>query len=373
MNAYIMKKHKIRVLADMSFEKGQATKSNGKGISSEVEEHRLFQSEEYVPKIKIIGVGHAGNKLTGRLLDYGIPESLLVNVYLNGVSYISSRIKGSITICNHSMRGLSWCGNPAVPRECAIESEDNLKNGISDCNTILIMAGLGHSIGTGVSPEIARIFKEMNPSNRVISFVTLPFGAEGQAFMNYAIEGFEDIKKYSDFIIVIPNNRVLKLYRRYPLDQIFQVCDNIDAIAVAALYDSIKQNSDILNFIDSIKSNKKVGISMLAFGDSDESTEDALDKAFKNPLNGIDLREAIGLIALLYYRDNIEEGEIKSTLHKITKKLDQSAFLSFNSIRDEKIENKIRVVLLPIAICDGQTFDRKRLEKEITWDISQSV
>jgi len=357
----------------MSFEEGQVTKSNGKFISSESEEHRSFQFEEYIPKFKIIGVGHAGNNLTEKLLDYGIPESRLVNVYLNGVSDISSRIKGSITICKHSMRGLSWCGNPDVPKECAIESEDNLKNGISDCNTILIMAGLGHSIGTGASPELARIFKEMNPGNKVISFVTLPFGAEGQAFMNYAIEGFENIKKYSDLITVIPNNRVLKLYRRYPLDRIFQACDKIDAIAVAALYDSIKQNSDILNFIDSMKSNKKVGISMLAFGDSDDSTEDALNKALKNPLNGIDLREAIGMIALLYYRDNLEEGEMKSTLNKIRKKLNPSAFLSFNSIRDERIENKIRMVLLPVALCDGQTFDRKRLEMEITGEISQSV
>jgi cell division GTPase FtsZ len=112
---------------------------------------------------------------------------------------------------------------------------------------------------------------------------------------------------------------------------------------------------------------------MLAFGDSDDSTEDALNKALKNPLNGIDLREAIGLIALLYYRDNIEEGEIKSTLNKIRKKLNPSAFLSFNSIRDERIENKIRMVLLPVALCDGQTFDRKRLEMEITGEISQSV
>jgi len=357
----------------MNFEEGQVTKSNGKVINSESEEHRSFQFEEYIPKFKIIGVGHAGNNLTEKLLDYGIPESRLVNVYLNGVSNISSRIKGSITICKHSMRGLSWCGNPDVPKECAIESEDNLKNGISDCNTILIMAGLGHSIGTGASPELARIFKEMNPGNKVISFVTLPFGAEGQAFMNYAIEGFENIKKYSDLITVIPNNRVLKLYRRYPLDQIFQVCDKIDAIAVAALYDSIKQNSDILNFIDSMKSNKKAGISMLAFGNSDDSTEDALNKALKNPLNGIDMREAIGMMALLYYRDNIEEREMKSTLNKIRKKLNPSAFLSFNSIRDERIENKIRMVLLPVALCDGQTFDRKRLEMEITGEISQSV
>ena len=357
----------------MNFEEGQVNKSNGKVISSESEEHRSFRFEEYIPKFKIIGVGHAGNNLTEKLLDYGIPESRLVNVYLNGVSNISSRIKGSITICKHSMRGLSWCGNPDVPKECAIESEDNLKNGISDCNTILIMAGLGHSIGTGASPELARIFKEMNPGNKVISFVTLPFGAEGQAFMNYAIEGFENIKKYSDLIAVIPNSRVLRLYERYPLDKIFRVCDDIDVIAVAALHNSLTQRSDLLNFIDSMKSNKKVGISMLAFGDSDDSTEDALNKALKNPLNGIDLREAIGMIALLYYRDNIEEGEIKSTLNKIRKKLDQSAFLSFNSIRDERIENKIRMVLLPVALCDGQTFDRKRLEMEITGEISQSV
>ena len=357
----------------MSFEEDQVTESNGKVISSESKEHRSFQFEEYIPKFKIIGVGHAGNNLTEKLLDYGIPESRLVNVYINGESALGTRVKGSIIICKHSMRGLSWCGNPDGPKYCVIESEDSIRNGISDCNTILIMAGLGRTTGTGASPEIARIFKEMNPGNKVISFVTLPFGAEGQSAMNKTVKSFENIKKYSDLIAVIPNSRVLRLYERYPLDKIFRVCDNIDVMAVAAFHNSLTQGSDLLNFIDSMKSNKKVGISMLAFGDSDDSTEDALNKALKNPLNGIDLREAIGMMVLLYYRDNLEEREMKSTLNEIRKKLNPSAFLSFNSIRDEKIENKIRMVLLPVALCDGQTFDRKRLEMEINGEISQSV
>jgi cell division GTPase FtsZ len=116
-----------------------------------------------------------------------------------------------------------------------------------------------------------------------------------------------------------------------------------------------------------------MGISMLAFGDSDDSTEDALNKALKNPLNGIDLREAIGMMVLLYYRDNLEEREMKSTLNEIRKKLNPSAFLSFNSIRDERIESNIRMVLLPVALCDGQVFDRKRLEMEITGEIGRTA
>jgi cell division protein FtsZ len=338
-------------------------------ITNAYEDNNIKESNKTIEKLsnfRILGVGNSGNKLIEMLPGNGIDRSFLVNVCLDclpwGCAWAKSRERISICEANKPRTGIPH--PPESIRWLVIEAEKNVRRALSSYKTILMVAGLGGSIGTGASPEIARIFKEIDKNNRVISFVSLPFKDEGKYKQDGAIKAFEKLKLYSDLIIIAPNMRVLGLYRKMPVDLWFKVSDSVFLVSLTALYYSII-GRDFPGFLKSLTLRYGSGISMATYGDSNMNVEEAFNNALGSPLSGIELRDAVGLIATLFYSNNVDENKIKNAPRIIRERLNRSSLLSFNAIKNEMVDAPIRIVLIPIVPVKENIFDRERMEMEM--------
>lgn len=155
-------------------------------------------------KIKIIGVGGAGGNAINDMIDSDI----------SGVEYIAINtdeqdLKKSKAKTKISLGHLGAGANPEIARESAENNSQDIRKVIKDQDMIFITAGMGGGTGTGASPVIAKIAKE--EGILTVAIVTKPFKFEGKKRKLNAEKGLEELKKYVDTLIVIPNQKLLDL------------------------------------------------------------------------------------------------------------------------------------------------------------------
>lgn len=262
------------------------------------------------------------------------------------------------------------CGSPDLAKYCALQSEKDIKNAISPYDTIIIVAALGGYTGSGASPEVARMFKELNKINSVISIISLPFKVEGDYRRDYALEGFENLKKYSDLVLILPYQRIYMLIPRLPSYHPFDPLDIIFMISTKALFD-IRNNPKFNNLLEEIKSTSNCGITMMGFGDSDDfNLDEVLEMALKNPMNTIDIKKAGEVISILYYKNSLSEGDMNDFIAKLRIRINPEANIIFESIKDENLDASLLFVLLPVFRFNDDLFDIKRLLMEFNEEVN---
>lgn len=192
------------------------------------------------PIIKVIGVGGGGGNAVDRMIDYQVHgvEFITVNTDAQVLKY--SKADTRIIIGKNTTRGLGAGARPDVGRNAALESEESLRAAIDGANMVFIAAGMGGGTGTGAAPVIARICKELGVLT--VGIVTKPFLYEGPDRMNNAIKGLEELKKFCDALIVIPNQKLFSILT--PGTSYLQAFREVDDV----LRQGVQAIAEILNF-----------------------------------------------------------------------------------------------------------------------------
>lgn len=161
------------------------------------------------PIIKVIGVGGGGGNAVDRMVENGVRGVIFMAANTDAQDLQTSLAEIRIQLGKKLTRGLGAGQKPEVGREAALESEEELKMAIKGSDMVFITCGMGGGTGTGAAPVIARIAKELGCLT--VAVVTKPFQLEGDWRMRNALEGIDDIKKYVDTLIVIPNDRLIDI------------------------------------------------------------------------------------------------------------------------------------------------------------------
>ncbi len=195
--------------------------------------------------IRIIGVGGGGGNAVNRMIHAGIVgvEYIAVNTDSQALSKSEAEIK--LQLGEKLTRGLGAGANPDIGQKAAEESLEDIKNSLEDTDMVFITAGMGGGTGTGAAPVVAKIAKEMNILT--VGIVTKPFFFEGPQKMKKAEKGIEELKKYVDTLIIIPNDRILEICSKdTKMEDAFEMANEVLKQGVKGITDIMK-NPGVIN------------------------------------------------------------------------------------------------------------------------------
>ncbi|MDR3227062.1 MAG: cell division protein FtsZ [Prevotellaceae bacterium] len=236
--------------------------------------------------IKVIGVGGGGNNAVNYMEELGIAGVDFVICNTDGQVLQRSSIKNKIQLGAELTRGRGAGCDPEIGKQAAIESIDKIKSALSD-NTemVFITAGMGGGTGTGATPVIAKIAKEMDILT--VAIVTLPFKDEGLEPQRRAIEGINELRHYVDSLLLISNNKLYEMYGDLSLRDGFKKADKILASAAKGIAEIITKPGYInVDFADVKKVMKNSGVALLGTGRGfgENRAVNAVEEALKSPL-----------------------------------------------------------------------------------------
>ncbi|MFA7084582.1 MAG: cell division protein FtsZ [Arcobacteraceae bacterium] len=305
-----------------------------------------------VAKISVIGVGGGGCNMVNHMINEGSHkiDLIVANTDLQ-VLHISKAPK-KIQLGLKLTKGLGAGMKPEIGRDAAIESYEDIKNAISHADIVFIAAGLGGGTGTGAAAIIAKAAKEVGALT--VSVVTKPFSWEGQKRAGLASLGLEELKKVSDSIIVIPNDRLLEIVdKNIGMKDAFKIIDNILYQAVNGMSEVILNpgNSDInMDFADVKTIMQHKGMALMGIGRAkgEDAAIQALENAIDSPLlDKMSLSGAKGLLIHFNINPQVSLFAINNVMGRVHETIDSNAEVIFGTTTDsslEKDEVKITIV-----------------------------
>ena len=278
--------------------------------------------EENIPgiaQLKVVGIGGAGGNAVNDMLESGITgvDFIAINTDLQDLNRSKTQTKVLLG------KGTGAGAIPERGRIAAKESEEKIKEVLEGTDMLFITAGMGGGTGTGASPVVAEIAKSMGILT--VAVVTKPFDFEGPFKRKNADEGVENLKKFVDTLIVIPNQQLYKLPKiNISLKNAFKEANNVLRIGIKGISDLItKQGFVNLDFADVKTVMKDSGIAMLGFGEAsgDGRAKAATEQALNSPLLEKSIEGARKILLNITSGEDMgldEVTEVSETIYKKT-------------------------------------------------------
>ena len=247
--------------------------------------------------IKVFGVGGGGGNAINRMYKDTIPGIEFVAVNTDNQALENSLIPEKIRIGDRIARGMGVGGDPSRGKQSAEESRSDIKEYLNNADMVFVAAGMGGGSGTGAAPVIAEIAKSSGALT--IGVVTKPFGFEGTQRLDAALEGIENLKKYVDTLIVVPNDRLLQTEENLSMNDAFALADDVLKVGIQSIAELILVPGEInLDFADVKTIMENAGPAWMGIGESSGEGRaiDAAEKAVSSPLLELPIDGAKGVI-----------------------------------------------------------------------------
>ncbi|NLI94927.1 MAG: cell division protein FtsZ [Erysipelotrichaceae bacterium] len=297
---------------------------------------------EPVAMIKVIGVGGAGNNAVNRMIDEEIQnvEFWVANTDKQALS--TSRTRNRLVLGEAYTHGLGAGGKPAVGRQAALASKDEIAEIVEGADLVFIAAGMGGGTGTGAAPIIAEQAKKAGALT--IAIVTRPFTFEGKQRIANSVEGLNNLKDVVDAIIVVSNDKLLMVSGNAPVSDAFAESDKVLAQSVKTVVDLIILPAVInLDFADVEDTLRDAGVALIGFGSGSgaNKTKEAAQNAVNSPLLEASLQGARKAIISVTCGKNVSLYEAQDTVYQIIEisgqTLDIKFGISLNNFLDDQI------------------------------------
>ena len=314
---------------------------------------------DQLAKIKVIGVGGAGNNAVNRMIESGVKgvDFIVANTYLQVLNNSNAPVK--IQIGEKITRGLGAGANPDIGREAALESKEELKEALTGADMVFITCGMGGGTGTGAAPVIADIAQELGALT--VGIVTKPFSFEGKKRMNHALSGLDELKKHVDTLIVIPNDRLREIIdKSTSLVDSFKEVDNVLRRGVQSISDLIAVAGLInLDFADvkavmEKRGNALIGIGM---GVGENRAAEAAREAVTSPLLEASISGATDAIINVTGGSNLTLFEVEEAAEVIRESANTDINTIFGAVINENLTDEIIVTVIATG------FDKEEVEE----------
>jgi cell division protein FtsZ len=321
----------------------EALKGKKTGASGGKRDDVLFET----PRIMVIGAGGAGCNSINRLARMGVKgaELVAINTDKMHLQMISESAK-KILIGASITRGLGAGGYPEIGAKAADASRDALEKMLAGTDLLFLTCGQGGGTGTGSSPILAEIAKKQGAI--VLSIVTYPFALE-RARLEKADQGIEALRERTDTLIVIDNNRLVQLVPNLPIDQAFNVADEVIARAVRGITETITTPSLInLDFADVRAVMSNGGVSMIAVGEAKgpARVEEVVQNTLTHALLDVDYTGASGVLLHITGGPDMTLGECNAIGEGLTEKVDPNATVIWGARIDPSMEGRIEAIAI---------------------------
>ena len=336
----------------------------------------LVDTKEQKADIKVVGVGGCGNNAIEYMIKNKVSgvDFICVNTDAQDLKNNPVSENRKCNIGSNITRGLGAGANPEIGRQAAIEDKDKLKEAVQNCDMLFITAGMGGGTGTGASPVIAEIAKELGILT--VAIVTKPWEYEKKKRMRNAENGIEELRNKVDSLIIIPNDK-LCTDDDMPLSEAKNQSNAVLERAVRGIAELITKPGEInLDFADVKSVMANAGSTMMGsgIGEGVDRAEDAILQAIASPLlEDVDVKDATGLLINITSNGSLTNGELKSIGKHIESLVDEEeAEVILGTTIDESLESKLKVTVVATGMSNTKT-NKNNIESKADIVIEQKV
>ncbi len=301
-----------------------------------------------VASIKVIGVGGGGGNAANRMIKSNVRGIEFITVNTDAQALYHSEAATKINIGKATTRGLGAGSHPEVGKQAAEESSEEIKQALDGADMVFVTCGLGGGTGTGASPVIAEIAKDLGILT--VAVVTKPFTFEGHRRKTQAEEGLENLKNKVDTMIVIPNDKILSLIdKKTPLTEAFTVVDDVLRQGVQGIADLITVHGMInVDFADvkAIMENAGSALMGIGYGTGENRASEAARAAVDSPLLEMDIAGAKGILFNITGGNDLSMFEVDEAARIITEAADPEANIIFGSVINDSYTGEIKVTVV---------------------------
>ncbi len=303
---------------------------------------------DQLAKIKVIGIGGAGNNAVNRMIESGVQgvEFIVANTDLQVLNNSKASIKLQIGL--ELTEGLGAGANPEIGRQAALESKQQIEDVLRGADMVFITCGLGGGTGTGAAPVVAQIAQELGALT--VAIVTKPFSFEGKKRMEHALAGLEELKANVDTLIVIPNDRLREIIdKTTPMLDAFREVDNVlrrgvqsisDLIAVAGLVN--------LDFADvkAVMKNRGNALIGIGIGMGEDRAIEAAKQAVSSPLLEASIAGATDAIINITGGNNLTLFEAEQAAEVVRAAANTDINTIFGAVINENLTDEVIVTVI---------------------------
>jgi cell division protein FtsZ len=333
----------------------------------------VFQMDEQfntVAKMKVIGVGGAGGNAVNRMVDAGLAGVEFISVNTDAMALDNNRAPHRIQVGERITKGLGAGANPDIGRQAMEEDRDKIATAIEGADMVFITGGMGGGTGTGGAPVIAEIAREKDILT--VAIVTRPFLFEGKVRDRNAKRGIEDLNKFVDTIIVIPNQKLLTIVdNKTTLIDAFKTADDVLYQATKGIADLVAQHGLVnLDFADVRTIMRGMGEALMGTGcgegDNEKRAVMAAEAAIHNPLlDDISISGAKGILINVTGGTDITLYDVSEATRVVNEAVGMGEGIDtniiFGAVTDPSMSGKIRVTVIATGF-NEESVTKKRQE-----------
>jgi len=308
---------------------------------------RNLQTEAFA-RIKVIGVGGAGQNAVNRMMEEGIQGVEFIAANTDAQALTLSRAPIRVRLGDKLTRGLGAGGDPEVGRKAAEESSDELYNVLKGADMVFVTAGMGGGTGTGAAPIVAQVAKECGALT--IGVVTRPFTFEGGKRTLSAEAGVTKMKEHAHTLISIPNDRLLQLAdKKSSLQDAFRMADEVLHQGIQGISELITIPGLInLDFADvrAIMSEGGAALMAVGRGTGDDRAKIAAEQAISSQLLDITIDGARGVLFNVTGGPNMTLFEVNAAAAIIRETAHPDVNMIFGAVIDPDMGDEIRCTVI---------------------------
>jgi len=320
-------------------------------------------------KIKVIGIGGGGGNMVNHMINEGMTGVDLIVANTDAQALDSSLAPTRLQLGMNATRGLGAGMVPEKGREAALESFDDIKEVLAGADIVFISAGLGGGTGTGASPIIAQAAKEIGALT--VSVVTSPFKFEGRKRSKLSKEGLEELRRESDSIVIVPNEKLLSIVEKnLGIKESFRMVDDILSQAVSGISNVILSHgpNDInLDFADVKTVMSHRGLALMGSGRSDgaNAAYDAAKAAINSPLlDNISINGAMGVLVHFHIHPDYPILQISEAMETIEDHADEDANVIFGTTTNSNLEiDEVKITIVATGFDSNENVAKDQAEK----------
>jgi cell division protein FtsZ len=313
----------------------------------------LIEADNQNAVIKVMGIGGAGCNAVDHMVNCGIEGVDFISINTDAQVLKKASVKTTLQIGTNITKGLGAGANPEVGRQAAMEDRDRIIELIEGCDMLFITAGMGGGTGTGAAPVVAQVAKELGILT--VAVVTKPFTMEGSKRMTAADKGLQELAKYVDSLITIPNQKLLSvLGPKTQLLDAFQSANGVLQGAVQGIAELITRDGLInVDFADVRTVMSETGMAMMGTGQAagEDRARLAAELAVSSPLlEDISLAGAQGLLVNVTAGFDVTIGEFEEVGNTIKQYASEDATVVMGAVVDPNMSDEIRVTVVATGL-----------------------
>lgn len=303
---------------------------------------------ETFAKIKVVGVGGGGGSAINRMIESGIKgvEFVAINTDIQALHY--NKASEKIHIGKTVTRGLGAGMNPELGKGAAEESQNEIREALKGCNMVFVTCGLGGGTGSGASPIVAEIARELGALT--VAVVTKPFMFEGGQRKNIADRAFAELADKVDTIITVSNDKLLQVIdKKTTLLEAFNITDDVLRQGVQGIAEIITVPGVInADFADVKAVMQNAGSALMGIGQAsgENRAVEAARAAINSNLLDMSIDGARGIVFTITGGVDLNMTEVSDAAKVITSAADEDAKIIFGAVIDENLKDSIKITVV---------------------------